>query len=371
MYWGGVVPPTTVLWPLDPHTEAKHRIYTRYLKAWFPILLSQGRGVTYAEGFAGPGQYTGGEPGSPILALRTLLAGRRRATPAAPAYFLLSDADKKRCEYLRDRLIGELGTLDPAALRRRGLVVDVREGQCEGVIPQMFRDHQVIDRPLLAIFDTWGSAVAFDLLSRIARVRGAEVIVTIQPQHFARFAADPEHFGDTIFGSTVWREVQAQQSGRKAAYIQTQYRRTINEAGFRYVLDFELADEGSHLLYLVYGTNHPTGITKMKDAMWSVDAVNGVGYRDPRDPDQQMLDIQIEPQTAPLRRLVLDHLATQPAHSATVNAVTEFVLHHTIYKPSHARSVVTALLASGDLHQLTPGRLTPTTTVTLVQARLL
>jgi three-Cys-motif partner protein len=41
----------------------------RYFSAWLPILLTTFRRVTYAEGFAGPGVYLGGEPGSPVIAL--------------------------------------------------------------------------------------------------------------------------------------------------------------------------------------------------------------------------------------------------------------------------------------------------------------
>ncbi|CAM5635483.1 hypothetical protein STENM223S_06654 [Streptomyces tendae] len=55
-----------VLWPLEPATAAKHRLYQRYLDAWWPILLqtSQRTGysrprVTLLDAFAGPGRYEG------------------------------------------------------------------------------------------------------------------------------------------------------------------------------------------------------------------------------------------------------------------------------------------------------------------------
>ena len=55
------------VWPIEPHTKAKHQILEEYLKAWYPILSSwQGR-VLYLDGFAGPGTYSGGEDGSPRL----------------------------------------------------------------------------------------------------------------------------------------------------------------------------------------------------------------------------------------------------------------------------------------------------------------
>ena len=60
-----------VPWACQAHTAAKHDIYRRYLARWFPILLAGANAypsVTYAEGFAGPGIYSGGEPGSPVIA---------------------------------------------------------------------------------------------------------------------------------------------------------------------------------------------------------------------------------------------------------------------------------------------------------------
>ena len=55
-----------------PHTEAKHDILTFHLGAWFPILGRSFNRLQFIDGFSGPGQYLGGEPGSPILALNTV-----------------------------------------------------------------------------------------------------------------------------------------------------------------------------------------------------------------------------------------------------------------------------------------------------------
>jgi hypothetical protein len=50
--------PSAVLWDANPHTLVKHRLLRDYLAAWLPTRLHGGfPGVTYAEGFAGPGIY--------------------------------------------------------------------------------------------------------------------------------------------------------------------------------------------------------------------------------------------------------------------------------------------------------------------------
>ncbi|MFE3445994.1 three-Cys-motif partner protein TcmP [Nocardia sp. NPDC059180] len=63
------------VWERPPHTKAKHDILTRYLGAWFGIFgsSSQYQRVNVLDGFAGPGRYDDDEPGSPVLALNTLL----------------------------------------------------------------------------------------------------------------------------------------------------------------------------------------------------------------------------------------------------------------------------------------------------------
>src|SRR5438045_2785513 len=62
------------VWDLEPHTEAKHRILREYLNAWFTILdrRQKGQRLLYVDGFAGPGEYKGGEDGSPVVALKAL-----------------------------------------------------------------------------------------------------------------------------------------------------------------------------------------------------------------------------------------------------------------------------------------------------------
>ena len=68
-----------VIWPIEPHTKAKHGILRRYLQAWFPIIAFSGSPrLVYVDGFAGPGEYDGGEEGSPAIAMRTLIEHKSR-----------------------------------------------------------------------------------------------------------------------------------------------------------------------------------------------------------------------------------------------------------------------------------------------------
>ena len=66
------MPPKTVLWERDEHTEGKHLVLEHYLKAWYPIMGKWNGRILFIDGFAGPGEYADGEEGSPVVAMRVL-----------------------------------------------------------------------------------------------------------------------------------------------------------------------------------------------------------------------------------------------------------------------------------------------------------
>lgn len=66
--------PAEKLWAIEPHTIAKHIILRKYLGAWFPIMGRYNKKLLYFDGYAGPGEYDDGEPGSPIIALTEALS---------------------------------------------------------------------------------------------------------------------------------------------------------------------------------------------------------------------------------------------------------------------------------------------------------
>jgi hypothetical protein len=130
-------------------------------------------------------------------------------------------------------------------------------------------------------------------------------------------------------------------------------------------LDFELADEKSNLLYLVFGTNSERGVQKMKAAMWGVDPYHGVGYRDPRDPARETLAIEPTPQTAALRRLLLERLDAMPGRVASTDQLRRFVLLETIYRPEQTLKAVQRLMGDGVVEQRDRARLTGDSVVAL------
>ncbi|CCH79827.1 hypothetical protein BN12_60033 [Nostocoides japonicum T1-X7] len=340
-----------VPWEADEHTKAKHALYAQYLSKWMPIMVNGwGANITYAEGFSGPGVYLDGSPGSPVIAMRTLVDDPdiRTKVKRGGLRFVFIDHDQ-RCI---DMLPGELGkAASPVTLgdlAAHGIYLTIEKGKCEPDLERVLTAQNAWQRPILAVLDTWGGAVSFDLVKRIADNPGSEVIITMQPQYFARFAiADEVTHGDRVFGNNRWRAVSEQPSGSKDRWLLQRYRHSIRAAGFPFVLDFELIDKRGQSLFLVFGTTHRKGLIKMKEAMWEVDDVAGIGYRDPRDPDQQALAIEFEPNTAPLKRLIMDHLSTLPNNRAVIRDLRSFALFNTVFKESQAMAAVREMVAAG------------------------
>lgn len=328
-----------VPWEAAEHTKVKHAVYAHYLSKWLPILLKGfgGGDVTYAEGFAGPGVYLDGEPGSPVIALKTLIGDPGWRTRARDVRFLFVDKDPRCTSLLRESLTRAARPVPLDELSRYGIVVDIETGTCDPTLIRMLDRHRAWGRPMLVVLDTWGASVPFALVRRVAANPSSEVIITIQPQYFVRFAEADHGYGDEVFGTSEWRRVAEMPATEKAEWLIRHYRETVRAAGFEYVLDFMLVPRRGQPLYLVFGTTHARGLQKMKEAMWEVDDVAGYGYRDPRDPAQEVLEIQFEPDTAALRRQLLEYLQARPGHEATVRELRDFALYRTVYKESHVR----------------------------------
>ena len=88
---------TETIWPLESHTEAKHVILRKYLDAWLPIVTRFSKRVLIIDGFAGPGIYSGGEDGSPIIAIKAVKEHKIKIE--SEVRFLLIENRKDRCNF--------------------------------------------------------------------------------------------------------------------------------------------------------------------------------------------------------------------------------------------------------------------------------
>lgn len=341
--------PTGVLWERDPHTAAKHALLGRYLKAWFPIMAKQfrGEGITFLDGFSGPGEYTNSQVSSPAIAmaqaLRSDVAGL-----GTPIRLVFIEEMRQRAEHLRGHLMARF----PQSVRPPGLVTRVHHGECAALYEQAIADVGGCSGPIFANLDGWGVDTDYEIVRRIGSHPSSEVLATFQDQFFVRFADGEQEAGERVFGHSDWRGVGDLSTSEKKPFLLSQYRRGLHAAGFDHVLTFEMIDEGGHSLHQFFGTTSERAVEKFKDGLWEVDGVSGQRFRDPRDPNQLTFDI-LQPDFRPLDNQILRLLEERDRSMAEL---CRYALLETIYKETHVKPRVDALVAARDVEQVSTGR---------------
>lgn len=341
--------PTGLLWERDPHTEAKHALLRRYMSAWFPIMARQFQdvGITFLDGFAGPGEYTNARDSSPLIAMEQ--AQRPEVTRwGTQTRLVFLEARAGRAEHLQK----VLDSRHPPANRPSRLILDVRRGKCVDLYEQAIADTGGWNGPVFANLDGWGVDTDYSIVQRIARQQSSEVLVTFQDQFFIRFADGEQEAGERVFGHRGWRAVDKKLTADKTPFLVSLYRQGLRDAGFDHVLIFQMVDEGGHSLYQFFGTSNEVAVEKFKDGLWEVDVVAGQRFRDPRDPNQMAFDIR-EPDLAPLRNTTLQLLDER---ERSVRELRQHALLETIYKKTHVSDAVETLIGQGKVEWVRKGR---------------
>lgn len=285
-------------WPIKPHTRAKHQILTAYLKAWAPIVTrSAGQlpasqrpeRALFIDGFAGPGEYSGGELGSPLLVIDELVA--HEASFPVPVRCVFVEKRPDRRSHLNAVLASRSAEVKASPNVE---IAPITEGDCESVVRSaldVYDSRHTPFGPALTFLDQFGyGAVSMDLIRRLLAHRSSEVLAYLNYRDMNRFLDDEskDSARDSTFGTPVWRNARTSNARERSRFLLGLYRRQLREAaGATYVWDFAMADDNGNLLYwLFFATNHDRGLEVMKRAMWSVDSSGCFGFSDAQDPDQ-------------------------------------------------------------------------------------
>lgn len=89
-----------------PFQHVKHELIRCYLNGWYPKLGTWAGRVLYVDTHAGRGRYESGDPGSPLVALRTLLqhSYREKLLNASEFNFLFIERDPANLAALKTEL---------------------------------------------------------------------------------------------------------------------------------------------------------------------------------------------------------------------------------------------------------------------------
>jgi three-Cys-motif partner protein len=289
-----------ILWNLEPHTAAKHRVLRAYLDAWIPVMAQQALvarsfagerpRLLFVDGFAGPGRYAGSEPGSPLIMLQALLSHSAFSRLDGVDFaFLFIEHDGRRVEHLE----GEIAALG----RLPGNVsVQVHDGEFEQTFGALLDDATGSGRrpvPTFAFIDPFGySSASMSLAGRLLDFPRCEVLFFLPLSFVHRFVGrdGQENALNSLFGCGDWRGAIPLQGTERSAYLLRLFESKLAQnAGVAHVRSFQLRTQDGEDYRLVFGLGHRKGLELAKDAMWKVDPVSGTSYKGTTESGQEVL----------------------------------------------------------------------------------
>lgn len=333
--------PKTPVWSLPPQTEAKHTLLREYLKAWFPILAKSEDRIGYIDGFAGPGRYKGGEAGSPIVALETLLDHDRFATFKSDFAFKFVESDATRAQLLSD----EIRILEAS---RGGFPANVSwtvedttfSSSVSSFLGSLGPGRRLI--PALVLVDPFGfTGAPMQQIANLLRWDKCEVIVNFMFDSVNRWATGAVNPAvltqfDQLFGCNTYRNAPAGGDQRKL-FLRDLYGEQLETvANFKYVRWFEMVNErGRTGNFIFHGTRHEVGLERMKEAMWKVDPEWGIRFSVPSDDGTQQPLFAAGPHFEDLRKRIQTRFRGK---RATIEEVLRFVCLETRYLQRHVKT---------------------------------
>ncbi|MGH9773308.1 MAG: three-Cys-motif partner protein TcmP, partial [Candidatus Acidiferrales bacterium] len=308
------------------------------------VILSQGRfpKILYIDGFAGPGEYEGGEAGSPIIALDTALGFQPPLT--AKVHFLFVEERSDRADHLRKQVA--LRTLPP------NFSVVVEGGVTfETAFTNRYSDYVRQGRliPTFAFIDPFGwTGAPFSLVKQILSHRSCEVFVNFMYEEINRFIGHSDQIANfnSFFGTGEWKQcANASEPRVRNRCLHDLYLRQLH-TGAAYVRSFEMSNVRDVTdYYLFYATKELLGLKKMKEAMWKADESGEFRFSDATDLNQLVL-FEKAPNLLTLRARIVAEFSGKQVSVANIES---FVLLETAFRECHYKRILKTLEKEGGL----------------------
>ncbi|HEV7165723.1 MAG TPA: three-Cys-motif partner protein TcmP [Gammaproteobacteria bacterium] len=269
------------VWEAPQHTIAKIEMLKSYLFAWLSIIGTRfaQQDLWYIDGFAGPGEYTNFSDGSPVAALKTAETAIQRAGgrwSAGYIHCVFIEEDGARFQHLQQRL---MSLPEHPRIRRypyHGTFVDgVNALRREAVNPFTAK------QPLFAFIDPFGpEGLSFATVKELLARPACEVLVNLDSDGINRVyqageSANHRERLNEVFGDAAWESQLAgsRQQTQAARKIVAMYKDRLRALpNVRYVFAFEMRSRKNAIDYhLVFASQHPTGLEKMKEVMRRLD----------------------------------------------------------------------------------------------------
>ncbi len=265
-----------LIWEISPHTAAKHNVLKKYVEAWSAILAqgSSHRRLVFIDGFAGPGEYKGGEDGSPIVVLKALK--EHKLGPNFKGTEFVNIFIEKRADRTHnlERVIRERVAPLPEWIK-----YDIRNSEfnteMENILARLESEGRTL-APCLCFVDPFGwNDLSYHVLSNVMKYEKAELLITFMAGYLERFVWDPNHL-QSIKRLYSDQQINAIKNSQNRENLVTKFflenlTDHIREGGVNdqlYSISFATYNANNRLeYYLIYLTKHCKGLEVMKEAM--------------------------------------------------------------------------------------------------------
>ncbi|MCL6605311.1 MAG: three-Cys-motif partner protein TcmP [Paenibacillus sp.] len=209
-----------ILWEKAPHTEMKHEILRRYLAAWLPIISSWSNRLIIIDGFAGPGEYKRGEPGSPLIILDTII-NHKLKDRMREVVLLFIEKDNARADYLESLLLQRYSPVriedSPYELESGRIKFQIIRDEFEATLRKILdylQGRGIRMAPCFAFIDPFGpSGMPMELIARLMGHPNSETLINFALDSINRFLCAPTHekIFDELYACLAWRNFRKEE----------------------------------------------------------------------------------------------------------------------------------------------------------------
>jgi three-Cys-motif partner protein len=280
-----------------PLQKTKHTLLMKYLGAWYPILASANSRLVVFDTHAGRGRFSTGEPGSPLVVLRTLLDHkfcRRMLASTEFVFYFLEQDDKEFCHLQAN--LGRVRT--HPNFDEKKIVINAARADSFKVLEEI-ADHFEHDSrriaPAFFFVDPFGFTLNGDVLKRLLTFERTEVLLTFM-WHFTQLGLASANRApgmdaplNGLFAGAAWKGILGNgQTDEQRADLAVDLLR--NSYGVKWASSLKMRDLTGGIKYcMVHLTNNDLGREKIKDAIWAIGPDEHFVWRNYADSGQGIL----------------------------------------------------------------------------------
>lgn len=263
------------VWKSDPHTQVKHLVYRHYLQCWMGKILQTFPEATIVDGFAGPGVYTDGPPGSSIVVARTFLEHTAHRRFGRLNLICLEERPD-RVEELQ-RQFAKLPHSPQLNINVQPPGTFAEQQSRLSVLAHRSR----AETPVLWLIDPFDlKSAPFSLISQCLTGPRDEVLFTLFTNELHRFC-QREGFDKTMtayFGGDHWQVATTERraGARKEAFAAA-YQQGLRKQGlFTGSFGIKISNQSARY-HLILATHSEAGLKCWAPVTWKLDSYSGQG----------------------------------------------------------------------------------------------